>query len=57
VAHGHDPYGMFNSLMKLTKLAEGSQASSVAQMFSSHPDNLKRAERMKVKADNYTKKK
>jgi putative metalloprotease len=56
VAHGHDPYGMYNSLMKLTKLAEGSQASSVAQMFSSHPDNLKRAERMKVKADNYKKK-
>ncbi|MBR5054566.1 MAG: M48 family metalloprotease [Bacteroidales bacterium] len=57
VAQGYDPYGMYNSLMKLTQLAESSQASSVAQMFSSHPDNLKRAEKMKVKADNYTKKK
>jgi len=57
VAQGYDPYGMYNSLLKLTKLAESSKASSVAQMFSSHPDNLKRAERMKLKADNYTKKK
>jgi putative metalloprotease len=48
---------MYNSLVKLTKLAEGSQASSVAQMFSSHPDNAKRAEKMRIKAENYLKKK
>ena len=57
VAQGYDPYAMYSSLMKLTQLAESSQASTVAQMFSSHPDNIKRAERMKTKADNYTKKK
>lgn len=57
VALGRDPYGMYSSLMKLTNLAESDRASTVAQMFSSHPDNLKRAERMKVKADNYVKSK
>ena len=57
IAQGYSPYSMAKSLEKLKTLSEGSKASTVAQMFSSHPDNAKRAERMRVKADNYTKKK
>ena len=47
---------MANSLEKLKTLSEGGQASKVAQMFSSHPDNLKRAEKARALADSYTKK-
>lgn len=57
IAHGHSPYSMAQALEKLKTLSEGQNASSVAQMFSSHPDNAKRAERMRTKADNYVKKK
>jgi len=57
VAMGHSPYSMANALDKLKTLSEGQQASKVAQMFSSHPDNAKRCERMRLKADNYVKSK
>jgi putative metalloprotease len=57
VAMGYDPYCMAKSLEKLKTLSEGSQASKVAQMFSSHPDNAKRIERARALADSYTKKK
>ena len=56
VAMGYSPYSMANSLEKLKTLSEGGQASKVAQMFSSHPDNIKRAEKARAMADNYTKK-
>ena len=56
VAMGYSPYSMANSLEKLKTLSEGREASKVAQMFSSHPDNVKRAERARAMADNYTKK-
>ena len=56
VAMGYSPYSMANSLEKLKTLSEGREASKVAQMFSSHPDNIKRAERARAMADNYTKK-
>ena len=57
IATGHSPYSMAQALEKLKALSEGSQASSVAQMFSSHPDNAKRAAKMRAAADEYTKKK
>ena len=56
VAMGYSPYSMAKSLAKLRTLSEGGQASKVAQMFSSHPDNVKRAERARAMAENYTKK-
>ncbi len=56
VAMGYSPYSMAKSLDKLRTLSEGGQASKVAQMFSSHPDNVKRAERARAMADSYTKK-
>ena len=56
VAMGYSPYSMANSLEKLKTLSEGGQASKVAQMFSSHPDNAKRIEKARALADNYTKK-
>ncbi|MBP5211214.1 MAG: M48 family metalloprotease [Bacteroidales bacterium] len=52
---GRDPYGMYNALNKLVKMAGGSQYTLVQKMFSSHPDSAVRAERIKEKADNYTK--
>ena len=56
VAMGYSPYSMAKALEKLRTLSEGGQASKVAQMFSSHPDNVKRAERARAMAENYTKK-
>lgn len=56
VAMGYSPYSMAKSLDKLRTLSEGGQASKVAQMFSSHPDNVKRAEKARAMADSYTKK-
>ena len=53
IDHGHSPYSMSNALQKLVSLSKGSQASAVAQMFSSHPDSAKRASRIKAKADSY----
>lgn len=50
VSRGCSPYSMANALDKLVGLSKGSQASAVAQMFSSHPDSEKRAAKMKLKA-------
>ena len=50
---GHSPYSMCNALEKLVNLSQGSKASAVAQMFSSHPDSAKRAARIKSKAESY----
>lgn len=52
VANGHDPYGMYNSLVKLMQLSGGeSNASSLEKMFSSHPETAERAKRVKEMAD------
>lgn len=50
---GYSKYSMYNSLQELLKLSGGSssQASKVAQMFSSHPGTEERAAIMKEKAD------
>ena len=56
VANGRDPYGMYNSLNKLVSLSSRQQTSTLSKRFSSHPDSATRAERMKQKADAYTKK-
>ena len=56
IDHGHDPYSMYRSLAKLNTLSSGSQSSTLAKMFSSHPDSVKRAEKMKKKADDYVSK-
>lgn len=53
VARGYSPYSMSNALDKLVGLSQGSQASAVAQMFSSHPDSEARAKKMKLKAVQY----
>lgn len=53
IEYGHSPYSMANSLLKLVELSNGAKASTVQQMFSSHPDSEKRAARMKEKADQY----
>lgn len=55
IKNGFDRYGMANALDKLNKLSEGQKASKFQQMFSSHPDSAKRAQRMKDKADAYKK--
>jgi putative metalloprotease len=54
VVNGRDPYGMARSLEKLNNLAGGAQSSTLAKMFSSHPDSAKRAAKMRKKADQYT---
>lgn len=51
IAHGFDPYGMARALEKLVALSQGSQATAVQKMFSSHPDSEKRAARIREKAD------
>ena len=56
VANGRDPYGMYNSLNKLVSLSSKQQTSTLSKRFSSHPDSATRAERMRQKADAYTKK-
>lgn len=57
VQHGHSPYSMATALEKLVELNNGggTKASSVAKMFSSHPDSATRAARMRAKADAYKK--
>lgn len=56
VANGLDPYSMHNSLNKLMNLSEDAPKSSkFRQMFSSHPETVKRVQRMKEKADEYAK--
>lgn len=51
-----DPYAMSKALNKLVELYEagGESTSRIEQMFSTHPDSAKRAQRMKEKADKHT---
>ena len=51
VQNGLDPYSMASALEKLAELSQGSQSSGLQRMFSSHPDNQKRAERMRARAE------
>ena len=54
IDNGRDPYGMSNSLNKLLQLSESeAKSSKFMQMFSSHPETQKRADRVKEKADEY----
>jgi|MGYP000333259386 putative metalloprotease len=49
---------MSNSLNKLLQLSESeAKSSKFMQMFSSHPETQKRADRVKEKADEYVKSK
>jgi len=54
VDQGRDPYSMARSLEKLNTLSSGQQSSTLAKMFSSHPDSAKRAAKMRKKADKLT---
>ena len=54
VEQGRDPYGMCRSLEKLNELSGSAQSSTLAKMFSSHPDSAKRAAKMRKKADQLT---
>ena len=56
VDQGRDPYSMARSLEKLNfnSLSSGQQSSTLAKMFSSHPDSAERAAKMRRKADKYT---
>jgi len=54
VDQGRDPYSMARSLEKLNTLSTGQQSSTLAKMFSSHPDSAERAAKMRRKADKYT---
>jgi putative metalloprotease len=53
IANGYSPYAMYHALNKLIELAggNGTSASKVAQMFSTHPDSATRAQRIKNMAD------
>lgn len=55
IKYGYSPYGMANSLQKLVELSKGATASAIEQMFASHPDSAIRSEKMRIKADEYTK--
>ena len=60
INQGYSPYSMYNSLVKLMSLNNGSssaKASGVQQAFSSHPATEERAARMKAAADAYTQRK
>ena len=54
VDQGRDPYSMARSLEKLNSLSSGQQSSTLAKMFSSHPDSAQRAAKMRKKADKLT---
>ena len=56
VDQGRDPYSMARSLEKLNTLSTGQQSSTLAKMFSSHPDSAERAAKMRKKADKFTNK-
>ena len=56
IDQGHDPYSMCRSLEKLNSLSSDAQSSTLAKMFSSHPDSAKRAAKMRKKADKYVEK-
>ena len=52
VANGVDPFAMYRALNVLIRLnGSSSTQSSVAQMFSTHPDSSKRATRIKEMAE------
>lgn len=56
IANGIDPFAMYKALNVLVRLnGNSSTQSSVAQMFSTHPDSSKRATRIKemAEADGY----
>jgi putative metalloprotease len=56
VKYGYGPYAMARALEKLNQAAGTSAtADAVSQLFSSHPDAVKRAARMRQKGDEYTK--
>ncbi len=50
---GFGPYGSSRALAKLVELSQGSKASAVQKMFSSHPDSEKRSAKLKEMADEY----
>lgn len=52
IQQGYDPYSMADALTKLQSLSSGS-ASTIQQMFSTHPDSALRAKKMREKADAY----
>ena len=52
VSNGYSPYSMCNALSKLVNLS-GTTQTKMQQMFSSHPDAVLRADRMKEKAEEY----
>ena len=54
IDQGRDPYSMARSLEKLNSLSSGQQSSTLAKMFSSHPDSAQRAAKMRKKADKLT---
>ena len=57
INQGYSPYSMYNSLVKLMQLNNGSssRSSGVQQAFSSHPATEERAARMKAAAEAYGK--
>lgn len=56
VANGADAYSMHDALNKLLDLSgDAPKSSKFRQLFSSHPETLKRVARMKEKADEYAK--
>lgn len=56
VKNNIDPYAMAKALTKLSELSKDApKASYLQNMFSSHPDTMKRIERAKAKADSYAK--
>ncbi len=57
INQGYSPYSMYNSLMKLLQLnnGSGSGSSGIQQAFASHPATEERAARMKAAADAYSK--
>lgn len=57
IRNNQSPYSMATALEKLVNMSQGQKASAVAQMFSSHPDSALRAEKVRKKADDYTKNK
>ena len=55
IANGKSPYSMYNALQKLISLSSNTQSSYLEKMFSSHPDNVTRSNKVKAAADNYVK--
>lgn len=57
IANGQSPYSMYNALVKLINMSSNTQSSYLAKMFSSHPDSVTRANKVKAAADAYVKSK